>query len=143
LLEEFERSQGVVFPEAYRAFLLRWNGGVPQPNAYYIRGFAGNPEGFLQVFYGIGYPIEACSLEWAFQMLRDEMPDNLLPIAGTCGPDRVCLCWYGDRAGQVYYWDGCNKPDPPDFSNIYFIAESFRALLDSLHEFIPPAQDGL
>jgi hypothetical protein len=37
-IHALERKVGATLPEDYRAFLLRWNGGVPEPGHFPIEG---------------------------------------------------------------------------------------------------------
>jgi len=137
-VNELETRFQVALPKPYRRFLSTWNGGRPKPDTYHIEGLANNPQGALQLFYGIRYPIAACALEEQIEFYRPLLPHGVIPIAATGGLGQVCLCWHGAREGEVLYWDGYHKPEEPCFENIYSIAPSFEDLLKVLHEWVPP-----
>ncbi len=44
-LADLESELGFKLPQAYRAFLMKYNGGRPEPEAFPIEGMPNNPEG--------------------------------------------------------------------------------------------------
>jgi len=132
-IDELERSLGIALPNDYRAFLLKYNGGRPTPNGFPIEGLKGNPMGSIQVFFGIGSPIESCNLDWNYATHNGRVPTNLFPIACDDGGDLVCLSLYGKDAGAVVFWDYFNEPDEPSYQNAYHIAGSLAEFLESIH----------
>ena len=83
-----EAAMGIQLPDDYRSFLLKFNGGRPIPNGFPIEGMYNNPFGTIQVFFGVDNPIESCNIAWNFDVARDRLPGNLLPIACTGTGDR-------------------------------------------------------
>jgi len=133
-IDEAERKLRVVLPEDYRAFLLRYNGGRPKPNLFPIRGLENNPFGGLHFFHGLDWEIESINLDWNFRILAGRIPSNFLSIATDTTGNQICLSLKGQDNGTMYYWDHDAEHAPPTYDNVYFIAASFRAFLDSIHD---------
>jgi len=131
-VENLEAHIGIRLPDDYRAFLLKHNGGRPTPDTYPIEGLANNPFGGVHFFFGIDDPVESCNLDWNFRIMNGRLPSNLFAIAGDAGMDLICLSLFGDDAGSVVFWDGYHEPSEPSYANVYRIAESFPAFLESL-----------
>ncbi len=134
-IEDVEAQLGFKLPPNYRAFLKKYNGGRPEPALFPIEGMDKNPEGDIQVFFGGDREIESSNLVWNAEASSGRMPANLLPIAcNGCG-GLICLSLWGDDAGSVLFWDYYNEQlgPNPGYENIYRIADSFEAFLESLH----------
>lgn len=141
-LSNLEDQLRLALPEAYRSFLLTYNGGRPKPNAFPIRNLPSNPFGVIQVFFGIDYPVESCSLEWNLSAYRGRISANLLPIACTDGGDLVCLSLFGIDEESVVFWDSYGELEGPGDANIYHVAENFAAFIDGIrsHPDLPPGK---
>lgn len=133
-IERVEGIIGIVFPEDYKEFLLNHNGGRPVPCAFPLIGLDANPFGEVHYFFGIDDTDEAYDLLWNYDTFMDRLPNNLLGIGCDAGGDLICLSCSGDDVGTVVFWDHHNVPEAPDYSNVYFIANSFSEFLDSLCE---------
>nr|HQU46028.1 SMI1/KNR4 family protein [Pirellulales bacterium] len=103
-----EGEVGVSLPESYKAFLLRYNGGLPVPDSFPIEGMPKNPYGVIQVFFGIDRAIESSNIKWNVEISRNDTPSNLFPIACTPSGDVLCLSLSGEDAGSVVLWDYYN-----------------------------------
>ena len=132
----FETMLGASLPAEYRAFLLRTNGGQPDPPCFPVDGWENNPLGDVQLFLGLDAPIESCDLRWAVEVLADRLPAGLLPIAwSNCG-DAVCLSLNEADRGSVYVWvhdvEGEVAPwRPSRYTHVHFAAASFAEFLAS------------
>ncbi|MFA6241911.1 MAG: SMI1/KNR4 family protein [Candidatus Hydrogenedentales bacterium] len=133
-VEQLEASIGRTLPDDFKAFLMQYNGGRPEPNEYPLVGLDNNPYGMVHFFFGIDDPVESCNLEWNFEVMNGRIPDNLFPIACDDGGDLLCLSLYGDDAGSVVFWDYYAEHFPPTYDNIYRIpgADSFSAFIELL-----------
>lgn len=133
-IAEVEQQLGVIFPPDYRAFLLAHNGGYPDPNVFPISGLQSDDHGILEWFFCIQAG-DYNDLIRNTSTFRGRVPPNLIPIASDPGGNLICLSVTGRDVGTVYYWDHEEEVDegePPDYTNVYFIADSFSTLLDSL-----------
>ena len=131
-IRTLEQDLSVSLPESYQTFLLRYNGGLPAPDAFPIEGMPKNPYGTIQEFYGIDCPIESSNLKWNYQTFITDSPRKLFPIACTQGPDQICLCLWGDDAGAVVFWDSYAEHSPSSYANVYGVARNFDEFIDKL-----------
>jgi len=155
-VEAFERSHEIVLPGEYRSFLLKTNGGEPQPDYFeYV------DEGSGEVAWGrvdFFFAIHTAPAEWS-RMSRNtdlaaqwarykaasnpRMPIEMMPIADTSS-SKLCLCVSGNKVGQVFDWDHENElgvsltelEGAPGslWQNCHLIASSFNEFLDSFCE---------
>ena len=130
----------VRLPPAYRAFLLRHNGGRPTPNRFDL-----GPYGDCQIvdFFRLEHPhnnlVERAEMLWD----RDTVPRGLLPVALLSRQDAQLFIAVegidgdsgaGDLVGTVYAW----LPDnPPQGSTVWHdlihLADDFEEFLDGLY----------
>lgn len=128
-----EKKMGIKLPEDYRQFLLKNNGGRPDPANFPIRGLENNPFGGIHFFGGIGDNIESVNIDWSYKIFRGRIPKNLLPIASDPMGNLICLSLGVEDQGTVYYWDHDDEHSSPTYRNVYFIASSFPPFLDSIY----------
>jgi hypothetical protein len=132
-LAAFERRLDIAFPEQYRAFLLRQNGGSPQPNEFFIPG-AGRGA-LVDVLHGIGTELVPGDLEHELDGGdRDEdIPIGFIPIGHDPGGNTSLLGVATEQTGKVYYWDVERFFESSEGENIYLVGENFDLFLESLH----------
>jgi hypothetical protein len=130
----WEGSVGIVLPPAYKSFLLKHNGGRPIPRAFPMSDFPNNPYGTVQVFFRIGGMMEVSSIDWNVKTFAGRIPQELLPIACDGSGDLLLLALEGEHMGAVLFWDYYDQPVEPDYSNIYWVADSFDAFVESFCE---------
>ena len=137
-LAAVERRLGVHFPDDYRAFLLRHNGGVPRPGRFRISrqaAEAGMEWGLVTRFYSVaaGPGRQADDLESMFQTMHEwGLPDRLVPIADvddSLEGGALCISVRGTDRGRVYYHP---ELEGYDEERGYAVCKSFGAFLDRL-----------
>lgn len=158
-LAAFEQHIGYRLPRAYRAFLLRCNGGYPEPDAFILRKGRRNEEHLVFCFF----PLRELSLgtvdvktaddlsRWPLHCAWDDLQSDLkkvyrtkldpplLPI-GTDGlSNYICIVLTGAKTGAVVFLDvRTAKP--------WLLAPSFPSFLASLRKRVrkdhPEARDG-
>jgi hypothetical protein len=133
-IERLEDMVGVELPVDYKAFLRRYNGGVPKPAAFPIQGFENNPYGVVQVLFRVDGDIESSNLDWNYEAMNSRIPSSFFPVGCDGSGDLICLSLYGDDSGAIFFWDYYDQTPDPDHSNVYRIAGSFSEFLDSLQE---------
>lgn len=136
-IAEFEAKRQIKLPIDYRTFLLSTNGGCPEPDAFPIRDNPNDSHGLIQQFFSLGSKDEDYDLDENIEVYTERIPVNLLPIATDPGGNILCISTHGEDFGTVYFWDHSFEglpSDKPDYHNVYFIAESFDRLLDTLIE---------
>jgi hypothetical protein len=125
-----EEKLGVELPDSYRKFLLTYNGGTPVQDVVDIVGLTGTPTD-VQVFFGIGRPIESSDLTWNLNLIGELCVDYpLLPIACDSGGNLFCFRIEHGVATEVIYCD-LGNPD----CNSYAVAPSFEEFIAKLRSF--------
>ncbi len=133
-LNEVERQLGIELPDDYRNFLLSHNGGSPKLNIFPIAGDIIGNRGMLNRFLCIQEGDDD-DMRVYVQTYQDRVPLNLLPIAYDPGGNLICLSVDGLDKGKVYFWtheEECEEGESPSYNNIYFVANSFNDLINSL-----------
>lgn len=136
-----EQELGRTIPEPYRSFLLRHNGGTPEPNTFEWTTERGRRVGAgVGAFFavhdadGASDTLAYCAETW---LRRDRVPADLFPIARERGGNLVLLGAGGERKGKVFYWDHnweAGDDEPPTYRNVHDLADSFEAFLAMLHD---------
>ena len=128
----FEQKYRLTLAPDYREFLLRHNGGCPQPDACWIP----DQEEFVLVsaLYGLGRPEELDLAFWHAEF-GDEMPADFV-ILGEDPGGAMFIFGPGEENTGVFFWDHQHNfaDSSEDAGNTYFLAETFTAWLDSLRE---------
>jgi cell wall assembly regulator SMI1 len=137
-IQALEQELGIQLPSDYRQFLLTHNGGRPTPAHFPLTGDPLNSSGGIHWFYGIHRGRERhYNLRKAYDVFQDRMPANFFPIACDPGGNQICLSVAGEDRETVYFWDHefeSLDDEKPGYENVYFIANSFTELLNSLRE---------
>jgi hypothetical protein len=140
-LLEFERKCGVPLPADYREFLLEHNGGQPDTKNVVDFEHQGKPNSSdVHFFYGIHEGENWASIEWYLETGKGRLIEEGLPIAGDSGGNDYVLIVDGKRKGQIYFWDHERETTPPSYENMSYVAPSFTAFCESLHEYAPPGE---
>jgi hypothetical protein len=132
----FEARIGCVLPSDYRAFLLVYNGGVPE---HHIIRNPGIGDMGVQLFFGIRKD-ENFDIIAENQTMRGRWPSRLLSIAiGDCG-DRFCLSLGPRDAGRIYFWfheEEAEEDEEPTELNLYPLANSFAEFWERIEPIDP------
>ena len=134
-LADFLQKVRLELPPSYIEFLRQHNGGRPIPDIFPIEGLPMNPDGAIQVFFGIEASVPACDLKNVLMALPSTVPMEVFPIACTDGNDYVCLDLRRE-GNPVVYWDRREFWGNNVWKEryLYPIAPNFDALLASLHD---------
>jgi cell wall assembly regulator SMI1 len=131
-----ERQLGVIFPEDYRRFLLRYNGGRPKPDLFRIEAAGPEWDDIMNWFYCINPGDMYGLVENNDELLRSRMPPELIAIGDDPLGNQICIAVKGSKKGSVYFWDHENEaPDgeEPWWENVYLLADTFEKFVDSLY----------
>jgi uncharacterized protein (TIGR02996 family) len=148
-LDWVERRFKLTLPADYRAFLLNYNGGNPEPSHFHIPGRQYEPGYYeLVVNFPSVWSAAEPEIDWDFDLVwrlvhLDEYrqvetrwqgePHRDLMIAGLMPPgdlDWICLSCRGKEIGRVYALAAWQPDD--DAEDRALITESFAAFLDLL-----------
>lgn len=135
-----EQALGVSFPPDYREFLLRVNGGFPDPRGFNVDWAPGQVCGqdwrrtSLSWFYEIS-DSDVCNLVTTNRVdFADRLPPRTLAIASDAGGNQLLLAFGGPHAGKVLLWikdheasDGAT----PGYDNVGFVADSFTDFIQN------------
>ena len=135
-----ERKLDIKLPPDYRRFLMEYNGGDPTPGYFSIPGeIPGGSVRVVQNFFGVKKLENASNLEWAFNTFRNDLPNNIIPVASTgYEDDAVCISTSGADTGKVYFWNSQGAGRLGSYDELHLLADTFQEFLDSLYEYISP-----
>lgn len=142
-LDRFERQHDLVIPAAYRAFLLKHNGGYPSPENFRVempprphtrRSHTDWFETAVEFFLSLDAESVSIRVQWPY-VTEGRLQGGMFPIA-YCGGDLVCLSTREDTRDQVFYWFSDEEYDAQADGdrNLYVVAPTFEDFLDQLHD---------
>lgn len=126
-----ERQLGVSLPSSYRQFLLKNNGGRPEPDIIHIEGLGGGSTD-IQVFFRVNGCVESSNILSNWESCSGRIPDQFLPIGCDSLGSVFCICLSGVSRGAVVF---CLLTFDEDDGTIYFVANSFDEFLDRIVPF--------
>jgi len=128
----FEFQSKCKLPEDYRAFLLSFNGGVPSPENFDMKG-----EGACSIheFYGIDVAHSEKGLSGAIATFHGRIKKGFIPIAADPYGNQICICISGRNRGKVYFWDHEYEGRIFYFRQITLIADSFNKFINNIYEY--------
>ena len=136
-LFEFEQKHNLKLPDDYRSFLLKYNGGRPNPEIIDFIQYGENQSDIVNYLCGIHDGEYWASLEWHMESLNNRGPAGFVPFGYDPGGNIYLLGVIAEHFGKVYFWDHENESmlydKEPDFENISIIADSFSEFLNKLH----------
>jgi hypothetical protein len=115
-------------PDDYRNFLLKHNGGRPEPFIFKVDKF-NEGESSVHTFLGIDREIESDNLLWSYKTLKNRLPNTFLSVGYSDSDDQICLDLSEKNYGKVYLWDYYSECGKDCFDNVYYIAPSFKEFL--------------
>lgn len=122
-----EDQVGYEFPEDYREFLLKYNGGLADEGVFDIPGRGQSSV----IFFGINTKKSHSDLVLNFNDYRFRLPEKSIPIGFDPGGNLICLVLI-DGEWKVYFWDHEKENDPPAVCNMVLLNESFSEFIHSL-----------
>lgn len=118
-LEKFELQYNIILPSKYKNFLLKTNGGQPEPNIFLISDEQGasGVNGLFGIYTG-GYE----DVEKRMEIFKGRLPNGFIPIGDDPGGNLICLGINKKYYEKIYFWDHEEEADYPDMSNMYFLS---------------------
>jgi hypothetical protein len=143
-LRAFEDTYHLRLPDDYRAFLLKHNGGIVTPYAFSFERDNVIDGSWVGWFYGLHHNgLEYTSLEDVYvsqriagQSLYSVTPTDYFIFASDMGKNDLCFSLKETDYGAVYYvdTDEIDTINGQDVARLYYIAPSFTAFLEMLHD---------
>lgn len=134
-ISRIERLFNITLPQDYRQFLLRYNGGRPEPSVFRIKNYYNSDNmAVIDTFLGISNGQED-SLEEYIKTYRDRMPKNIIPIAYDPGGNIIAISVSGNDQGYIYFWEHeseADEGDTPSYDNLYLIDENMTSFINGL-----------
>src|SRR5690625_3275659 len=129
-MEYFETKNNVELTANYNRFLLKWNGGTPEPAIFMIPEWGG--ETVMHYFHSIGdtyYDIED------FMDILDLRLNKGFILIGIDGGGNAILLGISEtHYDRLYFWGNEQEVDETDMSKMYFLADNIWGFLDNLYE---------
>ena len=141
-LETAENELGYALPEAYKYFLLKYNGGVPVES--YIDFEADKlklPGDEVKKFYGLGVK-SANDIVHKMKEIGYNLPEGLVLIANTHGGNFFLLSLRDDSFGQVFYKDHEFEDKSPFDPSNNILPESIVKISNSFDDFLVRLYEG-
>ena len=129
---------GHPIPPSYRAFLADQDGGDPVRDYFSFRQGDIDQEDLLRWFFGIAGSPNGDLVKEAESRV-DRVPAGMLSIAEDGNGNAVVLDGRDGRDGPVYFWDHEFETEPPDESNLSWLAPDLETFLADLIENPEPA----
>lgn len=129
-LDRLEGDLGVTLPSEYKKFLLKCNGGVPEPYLVDVPDLPGSPTD-IQVFFGIGREVESSDLRWNFDKFgRDQIYGSIYPIGCDSGGGIFALRSLSSEVMDICYFESFDST-----RKVFSVAEGFAEFLGKLRGF--------
>jgi SMI1-KNR4 cell-wall len=120
-------------PASYKAFLAEQDGGKPVRSVFTFRQHEREQSDRVRLFYGIAESPNG-DLVGEVEAMAGRLPDGVLPIAGDPFGNLVVLDGRDGKEGPVLFWDHEFETDPPDESDLFWLAPDLQTFLDELEE---------
>ena len=141
-IEEIETVYRIILPQDYCNFIKLYSGGKPKPRSFKYQQKENGKVLSIGVYRFMSFQSqETESYQQLLSFIMESLPAKLIPIASTrTARDWVCISCKEENYGKVYLWDAnwaVEEGQEPDYSNVYFVANSFTEFLDILYEYKP------
>ena len=132
-LNDVEREFTITLPNEYRSFLSNYGNFIVNED-YYYRAMEPSPwspqDGFESVDFFYGLDNDKKDLKYNIRQYRDQINENVIPIASSPGDNQICIGVKGDYEGKIYFWDHESEGG----KDLYLIAPSFYAFIMSFQK---------
>ena len=106
-LSHYEAAHGFTFPQEYRAFLLKYNGGETPETDFRLSGVSSDLVSFYELRDGgDGLALYEGSGPELYEMeflVPDFLKDGMFPIAENVFGDHMFLCVDGRERGKIFF----------------------------------------
>jgi hypothetical protein len=138
---EFEHDFGLELPSDYRAFLLEFNGGSPNPSFFWI--VKSSDGSSVHQLYGLHDGPPPYSIQTYAGKERYGIPSGMLKIGDDGVGNSICIGVSESIEGKIYFLDHELHPnnEPESMEGITRLAESFDSFLAILQPSPEDAQD--
>ncbi|MFG6460927.1 SMI1/KNR4 family protein [Roseateles sp. DXS20W] len=138
-VQSAEQALGVSFPPDYREFLLRVNGGFPDPRGFNVDWAPEQVCGqhwrrtSMSWFYEIS-DSDVCNLVTTNRVdFVGRLPTGTLAIASDAGGNQLLLALCGPHVGKLLLWikgHEASDDEAPGYDNVGVVADSFADFVE-------------
>lgn len=119
---KLESLIGLQLPEDYKAFLLKYNGGVPELNLFHFK--MGNTENTTDIQYFFGISKDTYNIQDIFFTFKRRLPQNKIAVARDSGGNLLVI---DVISSQTFLFDH-------ETDELYFVSDTFSHFLTTLFE---------
>lgn len=128
-----EEITGYTLPDTYKQFLLKYNGGEPNPYFFLVPDWKYG-QSLVSEFKGIDPNRVGLDLLEIIDIKQFDLPKGVIPIGGDPGGNLILIDL---KTGKIYFWDHENVPNElndkiEEFRNAYFLANTFYEFVANL-----------
>jgi len=128
-ISEFETHNNVKLPDDYKAFLIKNNGGRPNPS------IVPSVKSDIQWIYGMVEEPFFASIFQHIDMFQKRIPSWYFPIANDSGGNLYLMSLYHENYGLIAFWRHEEETEgnaDQYFDNMSIVANSFTDFLNQL-----------
>lgn len=128
-ITQFEIHNNVQLPEDYKDFLIKYNGGRPNPN------LVPSVKSDVQWIYGMVNEPYYASVFQHIDMFQKRIPSWYFPIANDSGGNLYLMSLYNENHGLIAFWRHEEETDgnaDQYFDNMDIVSNSFSEFLNQL-----------
>ena len=130
VLHAFEKDIKADLPIEYREYLIKYNGGKPNPDFFHLPDQKGDSR--IHHFYGLHRGPNYLRLDVVNKDIPEFLSDNFITIADDPFGNSICLGIKNIYRDKIYYHD--HEVVNCDCNDLILLANSFKELVDSLFE---------
>lgn len=133
-INELELIIGASLPRDYKEFMLKYDGGVPEPAAFDIQEESNSS--VVKAIFGLETPLVNSSVKYNIDLYKNRIPNDFMPIGSDAFGNRIVLGVRDKWAGKIFFWDHERESDEVGgyYGNIFLISNSFEDFLLGLRE---------
>lgn len=98
-LSNYENAHGFSFPQQYRAFMLKYNGGETPETSFRLSGVSSD----IRSFYELRNGKDGLGLYEIEFHVREYLKDKMIPIAQNVFGDNIFICVAGQENGKIFF----------------------------------------
>lgn len=123
IIESVEHRLQIALPEDYKQFVLKYDGGYPNPNHFKV-------DGKVEIFNNL-ISLDENEYDNIYEILEDlqeRFGDQLIPFAEDGFGNFLCFDYSADK--NIVFWN--HEKNCDDFNESTFVCSSFSSLIENL-----------
>lgn len=123
IIESVEHRLQITLPEDYKQFVLKYDGGYPNPNHFKV-------DGKVEIFNNLISldENEYNNIYEILEDLQDRIGDQLIPFAEDGFGNLLCFDYSANK--NIVFWD--HEKNYGDFKELPLVCFSFSSLIENL-----------